>query len=229
MSQKTDRNEDIVKALRRAIIEQALGPGTRLPEDTIGEQFGVSRTIVRVALAELAVEGLVELRRNRSAIVAEPSWSEARDTFDIRIAVEEIVVRRLTGALTKDRIDALRAHVQKETLAANKDETRSVSLAGEFHILLAEFTGSEILAKHMRELTSRCCLILNVFSRPHSSECGVSEHSELIDLMIAGDEAKAVHAMRNHLGDVVERALIMPPKKRDERPISDILSAYASD
>ncbi len=222
-----DRTAEIVVALRSAIIEQAVGPGTRLPEDTIGEQFGASRTIVRGALNELAAEGLVEQRRNRSAVVAEPSWNEARDTFDIRVAVEEIVVRRLAGHLTDDQITELRKHVAEEEKAANKDETHSIRLAGEFHIMLAEFTGSDVLVKHMRELTSRCCLILAVFSRPHSSECGVSEHKELVELLIAGDEKGAMRAMRQHLGDVAERALITPPKK-DDRPIAEILGDYAT-
>jgi DNA-binding GntR family transcriptional regulator len=79
---KPDRGSAIYRALRHAIIAQALMPGAKLPEDTIGEQFGVSRTIVRNALAKLAAEGLVELRRNRGAAVAAPSWDEAA-TFSI--------------------------------------------------------------------------------------------------------------------------------------------------
>ena len=100
MSDENGSTQQIADALRRAIIEQGIGPGTRLPEDTIGERFGVSRTVVRSALTELVAEGLVERRRNRGAIVAEPSWNEARDTFDVRIAVEEIVVKLLAGTLT---------------------------------------------------------------------------------------------------------------------------------
>ena len=82
-----DRGSVIYKALWHAIIEQALQPGTKLPEDAIGEKFGASRTIVRAALARLAAEGLVELRRNRGAAVATPSWNEARDIFDVRIGL----------------------------------------------------------------------------------------------------------------------------------------------
>jgi DNA-binding GntR family transcriptional regulator len=227
MSDENGSTQQIADALRRAIIEQGIGPGTRLPEDTIGERFGVSRTVVRSALTELVAEGLVERRRNRGAIVAEPSWNEARDTFDVRIAVEEIVVKRLAGTLTEDQVAELRAHVSREEKAANKDEVHSIRLAGEFHTMLAQLTGSEVLTKHMRELVSRCCLVLAVFARPHSSECGVSEHRALIDLLVAGDGERAAAAMHNHLGDVAERALILPPK-RDERPIGDILSDYAS-
>src|SRR5215467_5591752 len=99
-----DRSGLIYKALRNAIIEQALMPGAKLPEDAIGERFGVSRTIVRHALGQLAAEGLVELRRNRGAAVATPSWDEARDLFDLRVVLERLVVARLAGRLTREQI-----------------------------------------------------------------------------------------------------------------------------
>ena len=87
-AESSDKVSVICRALRRAIIEQALEPGAKLPEDSLGERFGVSRTIARHALGQLAAEGLVELRRNRIAVVATPSWQEARDAFDIRIQLE---------------------------------------------------------------------------------------------------------------------------------------------
>ena len=82
-------------ALRRAIIEQALAPGAKLPEDMIGDQLGVSRTLVREALARLSAEGLVELRHNRGASVAYPSLEEARDVFAIRRAMEMLAIEAL--------------------------------------------------------------------------------------------------------------------------------------
>ncbi len=65
--------EGVYQSLRRAIIEQALPPGTKLPEDTVGESFGVSRTVIRSVLARLQVEGLVEQEPNKRAAVASPS------------------------------------------------------------------------------------------------------------------------------------------------------------
>ncbi len=104
MRNPSDKVGVICRALRRAIIEQALEPGAKLPEDSLGERFGVSRTIARHALGQLAAEGLVELRRNRIAVVATPSWQEARDAFDIRMELERLVVRQLAGKLTKSQI-----------------------------------------------------------------------------------------------------------------------------
>src|SRR5262245_66682696 len=113
----SDRVATIYRALRHAIIEQALSPGAKLPEDTIGERFGASRTIVRHVLGQLAAEGLVELRRNYGAMVATPSWDEARDIFEVRLGLESLVVARLAGRLTPEQIKRLNAHVDEEEQA----------------------------------------------------------------------------------------------------------------
>lgn len=221
----TDRVGTIYRALRRAIIEQALEPGAKLPEDAIGERFGASRTIVRHALGQLAAEGLVELRRNRGAAVATPSWDQARDIFDVRIAMERLVMQRLAGRLTGAQIDQLKSHVDEEEGARGRDEPLSIRLATEFHIVLAEMTGSAVLERYVSETSLRCGLILALYSRPHSSECAVSEHREIIDALVDGDAARAIAVMDRHLEAVASRALIVarPNKGRD---IKDILAGY---
>ena len=83
------RAHSVYRALRRAIIEQALKPGMKLPEDSIGEQLGVSRTLVREAFNRLAVEGLVELKPNRGASVAYPTLEEARDV-EARLGLDDL-------------------------------------------------------------------------------------------------------------------------------------------
>src|ERR1700730_10284633 len=194
-----DRAHSIYLALRQAIIEQALEPGAKLPEDAIGERFGVSRTIVRHALGRLASEGLAELRPNRGAAVAKPTWKEAHDIYDIRITLERMVVERLAGSLSKAQIARLTAHVAEEEQARGGAGQRSIRLATEFHILLAEMTGSSTLAQYVSQLASRCGLILALYSRPHSSDCAVSEHREIIAALSQGDDAKAIEAMDHHL------------------------------
>jgi DNA-binding GntR family transcriptional regulator len=211
----TDRVGAIYRALRHAIIEQALSPGAKLPEDAIGERFGASRTIVRHVLGQLAAEGLVELRRNRGAAVATPSW-------------DELIVSRLAGRLTAEQIKQLESHVDDEEQARGTNEPLSIRLATEFHIVLAEMTGSPVLTRYVSEVASRCGLILALYSRPHSAECAVSEHRAVIAALAAGDAERATAVMDQHLEAVAGRALIVsrPPREYD---IKAILARYAND
>jgi DNA-binding GntR family transcriptional regulator len=218
------RAQGVYRALRRAIIEQALRPGMKLPEDAIGENLGVSRTLVREALSRLAVEGLVELKPNRGASVAYPTLEEARDVFDVRRGLERLVAETLSGNLTKAQSAALEAHVQLEEAALGKNGPESIRLAGEFHIKLAELTGNALLLRYVQEVSSRCSLILAIYGRPHSSDCAVSEHRQLINALVAGNAVEAAQLMDHHLQAVAERALLAPRQQRD---IGELLTPYA--
>ena len=218
------RAQAVYKALRRAIIEQALKPGMKLPEDSIGEQLGVSRTLVREAFGRLAVEGLVELKPNRGANVAYPTLEVARDVFEVRRGLERLVAENLAGRLTAVQSAELEAHVRLEEKAHEQDGPESIRLSGEFHIKLVEMTGNALLLRYVQEASSRCSLILAIYGRPHSSECAVSEHRQLIEALRAGDAARAAALMDHHLQSVVTRALLAP---RGERDIRDVLAPYA--
>ncbi len=218
------RAHSVYRALRRAIIEQALRPGMKLPEDSIGEQLGVSRTLVREAFGRLALEGLVELKPNRGASVAYPTLEEARDVFDVRRALERLVADTLAGRLTDDEARELEAHVRLEEAAGGQEGPESIRLAGEFHMRLAEMTGNALMLRFVQEVISRSSLILAIYGRPHSAECAVSEHRQLIEALRSGDRKRAAELMDHHLEAVVTRALLAP---RIERDIRDLLAPYA--
>lgn len=217
------RSQAVHRALKRAILDQALAPGSKLPEDSIGERMGVSRTLVREALVRLSEEGLVDLRPNKGATVAQPTLEEGRDLFLTRTALERLVVETLSGKLTKEQIDELSAHIDAEE-AARAERTISIRLSGEFHTLLAQMTNNASLIRYVNDLVARSSLILTMYGRPHSSECAVSEHRELLEKLVSGDTAAAEALMIHHLDSITTRALL--PK--EGRNIRDVLSAYAA-
>jgi DNA-binding GntR family transcriptional regulator len=217
--------DHVYTSLRRAIIEQALKPGTKLPEDSVGSSFGVSRTVVRSAIVRLIAEGLVVQQPNMRATVASPSLEEGRAVFRVRRGLERMVIEELAGRLEPTQLARLRAHVASEEEARRHAEPESIRLAGEFHVLLAEFAGGELLTRYVNEVVSRSSLILAVYGRPHSSECAVNEHRTLIDALEKGKTDVAIRIMDEHLVAVATRGLLETDVKR-ERSLQDILSAY---
>lgn len=222
---KLPRSETMYRALRRAIIERALRPGDKLPEDVIGERFGVSRTIVRSVLARLNGEGLVDLIPRRGAAVAQPTLDEAYDIFEVRRSLEGDVVRRLVTKITQAEISLLKDHVAREEAVHARNAAESIRLAGEFHILLAEMAGNAVTARYVNELVSRCSLILALYGRPHSSDCAVNEHLEIVNALQNRDSEKALALMDHHLEAVTERALLTSPGTQHD--IRAILAEYA--
>lgn len=221
------RSDSVYFGLRRAIIEQALLPGDKLTEDVIGERFGVSRTIVRSVLARLNAEGLVDLQPNKGAAIAQPSLSEAHDIFEARMCLERQVLARLAEKITDRDLEILEQHAALEAKANHHDGPASIRLAGEFHILLAELSGNKVLARYVDEVVSRCSLILALYSRPHSADCSINEHHQIIDALRTRDAARAIKAMDHHLQAVTERALLSSNSDK-QRDIRSILDRYAS-
>jgi DNA-binding GntR family transcriptional regulator len=83
-------------------------------------------------------------------------------------------------------------------------------------------TGNPVLARYVSEVASRCGLILALYSRPHLSECAVSEHRAIIASLASGDRARAIALMDQHLDAVADCALIVAhaPKARDIKDIA---------
>lgn len=217
----------VYRGLKRAIIDQALPPGAKLPEDAIGERFGVSRTIVRAALGRLAAEGLVESRLNRGASVARPTLAEARDVLLVRHGLERLVVESLAARVDGEAAEELLAHIAAEERAVGSEGPLSIRLAGEFHVLLAAATGNGVLARYVDEIVSRCSLILALHGRPHSAECAVAEHRQIVEALLAADSAEAVRVMDEHLGAIASRALLDETSKH-QRDLHAILAPYAT-
>lgn len=213
------RAQAVYRALRRAIIEQALRAGTKLPEDAIGERFGVSRTLVREALTRLAIEGLVEIVPNRGAAVALPTLEEAHDAFEVRRGLERQMMERLAGRLSPQQCALLRDHIALEDEARARGGPESIRLAGEFHLLLAQMTGNALLERYIGEVSSRCALILSVYGRPHSPECAISEHSQILAALEHDDAARAAALMDAHLQAVAERAVLARAQATDIRTL----------
>ncbi len=225
MEQIGERAGAIYRALRQAILEQALEPGTKLPEDAIGEQFGVSRTVVRRALEALAGEELVDIRANRGAAVAKPTPAEARDLFGVRQDMEQLVVRRVCGTLTPLQIDRLEAQIAAEERAIYEGRAEYIRLAAEFHVILAEMSGSPLLARYMRQMVGRSALVLGLYGRPQWNNCSVHEHRDLLRAIVSGDLALCSSMMHTHLDAVLTRALDTASGD-GERGIREILAAY---
>ncbi|MEI6845183.1 MAG: GntR family transcriptional regulator [Actinomycetes bacterium] len=130
--------DEVVDGLRDAILSHEFPPGSRLGEDDLAIQMGVSRGPVREALISLEREGLVTIERHRGARVASWSKKDAAEIYTMRGALEELAIEWACKNATKQDIADM-----KEILAIYKNlpetqQTRSKvsSLDLEFHSLL---------------------------------------------------------------------------------------------
>lgn len=226
-SGKAASKDDIYERIYEAVVEHRLLPGTKLSEERVAELFAVSRTQVRGVLQRLAVEQLVTLIPNRGAFVTTPSAEEAHDVLEVRRTLEPAVVRRLIERIAAGKantaVKQLRALVKREQQAhASGDRRSAVRLSGEFHVLLAQLSGSAIMTRMLRELTPLTCLAILTFDAPTGAACPNDEHTELLDAIEAGNAAAAVALMDEHLHHI-EKSLNLDAEAAPEIDLAEAL------
>ena len=219
--------EDIYSRIYDAIVEHRLLPGTKLTEERIAELFAVSRTQVRGVLQRLSVEQLVTLIPNRGAFVTTPSAEEAHDVLEVRRTLEPAVVQRLMARIAAGNaptaVKQLRSLVRREEQARDAGDRRAtVRLSGEFHVQLAQLSGSSILTRMMRELTPLTCLAILTFEAPTGAACLNDEHARLVDAIEAGELERAVSLMTHHLHHI-EKALDLDAEEHPETDLAEAL------
>jgi DNA-binding GntR family transcriptional regulator len=176
-----------------------------LAEAELAAVFGVSRTKVRTALARLAQDGLVELRRNQGASVLQPTEEQTRHVFALRAMVEPAVVADLAHAPRRATLAELRRHIRLEHAARRQgQDTELIRLTGVFHLLLAKQAGNPLTLRLLRELEVMTCLAILRFAPFASAACPCNEHAMLVEAIARGEPEQAAAVMRTHLDHVLQ-------------------------
>jgi DNA-binding GntR family transcriptional regulator len=208
----TRRADDVLRRVRADIVAGVHPPGARLTESSLTAAYDVSRVPVREALKQLEVEGFVTSRAYAGVTVAHLDADEAADLFTVRRTIEEITTARCArrfrdGAGTPDVVafgEALE-HLVATGCGAVESPDRSglAPLNTEFHLSLAEFSGSTSMLSLLRQVSSKIewLYAMDVDVRgPHSW----SEHRAIADAVVAGKVGDARRLMRQHVTNSLE-------------------------
>jgi DNA-binding GntR family transcriptional regulator len=99
--------DKLAATLQARMLSGELVSGTRLRQEALAEEFGVSRTPIREALRKLQASGLVEVRPHRGALVRAPSTREIRDAYEVRAELEGLAAELAAGRIHQLQLDLL--------------------------------------------------------------------------------------------------------------------------
>jgi len=195
--------------IEHLILSGALRPGERLTEAHLSQRLGVSRGPIRDAFRMLEEDGLVRQEKNRGAFVRDIALDEAAEIYDLRAAMDQLVGRRLAGALAPPQLKALRAQVEtmdQSARAGDADTYHRLNL--QFHDTLVEFAGNRKLAAIYRKLVKELAL----FRRRNLEQVAIlprslAEHRAILKAIAAGDAALAARLLYEHAIEGKERML----------------------
>ncbi|MBX9591873.1 MAG: FadR family transcriptional regulator [Hyphomonadaceae bacterium] len=211
--------DEVIGRIAKEIRGGRLAPGARLPtEQALMTAMGVSRTVVREAVAALRADGLVTTRQGSGAYVADASRVPFRidprglstiedvlEVMELRLALEVEAAALAAERMTPQRLlpitRALRAiedAIRKGEAAVNEDFA--------FHRAIAEASGNgrfaellEFLGRHVIPRQSvRVALVTPAEQRQYLMRIQ-QEHARIYAGIRDGDPGEARKAMRSHL------------------------------
>ncbi|MET4639245.1 GntR family transcriptional regulator [Mycetocola sp. 2940] len=202
--------EQVITALRTAILNFQLRPGQRLVERELIEQLGVSRTTVREALRELTSEGLVTVVPQRGAVVSAPSLAEAEDLYEIRAVLESILVERFVLRATDAQIDRLGDAVEHfaETSARSKDIRVVLDSKDVLYEVLIEGAASPALKNIIEGIQARVRILrATSMGEPGRAEVAAAELRLMVAAARERDAAEAARLCALHVRNAAQTAL----------------------
>lgn len=189
--------------MRVAIIEGVFKPGQRLVERPLCDQLGVSRTVIRETIRYLEAEGLVEIRHGRGPIVAEMTWDDARQIYDIRRMLETSAAENCARRVTAERAEALQDaldHLKR----AFTDQTQGLLFraTSEFYAEIFAGAGHNVAWEIVQRLNGRISrLRVMTLSSQDRERPGIDHMENICAQIIARNPSGARTAVENHLDD----------------------------
>jgi DNA-binding GntR family transcriptional regulator len=198
--------QDLVEALRQAIVRGELVPKQRLVESDLAEEYGASRGNIRTALAELTVEGLVERVQNRGARVRAVSVEEAVEITEVRAALEALCARKAAERITDAEVGELRELAQQMQDAVERGDRESYSQGNQrLHARVIEISAQRTAAATIQRLHGQAVRFqFRLARQPGRPSVSLPQHLAIIDAVCRRDPDGAAEAMRLHLESVTD-------------------------
>ena len=214
----------VASSISREIAQGRLRSGDRLPtEHALATTFGVSRNVVREAIAKLRSEGRVRSEQGRGAFVAEAAnptvlsidhealqkGDAFASLFELRGILEVHAAALAARRRSKDDLARMQEALTAMT-AAPYGSVQWLKKDLEFHTAIARATGNAYIVQFVGFVSEKVRESILVAGGSHASDemarATLVEHERILVAVKAGDRAAAQEAMRIHLDNAAARA-----------------------
>lgn len=216
-----DLLQNLVESIAGKIFNGAYAPGQKLRQETLAEEYDVSRTPVREALRQLEIKGLVVQQKRYGATVVAPTTKDISANYWLRGELEgmatELAAQWITDAdlqrlqvVHAECVDSVRALYDAVNAAGEAPPSQAaepmrhwVAKNQEFHALIYSASSNASLERIICDLHvdyTRNILNMTVLGMYESRmRKNIEHHSAIVDALIARDPAGSRHAMRTHI------------------------------
>jgi GntR family transcriptional repressor for pyruvate dehydrogenase complex len=224
----------VASVLSREIESGDLPPGSRLPtEQQLADRYGVSRNVVREAVAQLRADGMIEARQGVGAFVLAPEQRTAiridREALKIATNMEHLFelrrvleVESATLAATRrseEHLDTIKAALDRMS-GEERWEEGSIEADLAFHREIARATGNGYIHTFISFVCEQIRGSIHYARRVNPLhdlvEINVGEHVRIYEALVAGDPRAAGEAMAAHIVGAADRVGVLLPAPTTE-------------
>jgi DNA-binding GntR family transcriptional regulator len=207
--------ERLAAEIQARVLSGDVPVGSRLRQEALAEEFGVSRTPVREALRQLQATGIVELLPNRGAVVRGPSAREIREAYEVRAELEGLAAERAAERISdRDLVQLREAEALfRESVASLierrarrpapwRDESVWVRANDLFHQAILEAAGNRRLSDTIADLHRSFPRDLTWAALSQSSRLlaeNVEQHAQILEAIERRDPNEARRRMIEHI------------------------------
>lgn len=212
------------QALLTEIAQGGLPPGSRIIQEQLAQELGVSRQPVQQALLLLRNQGVLIDAPGRGLIVAPLDLAYVRSMYDIRAVVEGLAFRRAAERSAQQARKLGPSLIQGGQEAVARGAIPGMIEADRrFHAFIHELAGNALIAPMMEtQWTCTQRVMGETLLRPGSAKEIWVQHEAMLKAVIDGDGDLADALTREHILEaaavVIERL-----KKKPQRPLSQCL------
>ncbi|MCV7064872.1 GntR family transcriptional regulator [Mycolicibacterium farcinogenes] len=189
----------VAEALRRDITSGKLAPGSWIVQESLAEQFGMSRIPIREALKTLEAEEYITYVPHSGYRVAQLGLDELVEVFRIRDILEAELIRDAMPAVTDELIDAMREQMAVMDGAAASGDLIAVGLANrQFHFLTFEASRRARTKRIVTQLWNTADAYRPMYAHLMDLDQVNSEHVLLVEAMAARDIDRVVALNHQH-------------------------------
>ncbi len=193
--------DEVVRLIEEEIISGALPPGTRLDEVQLSARFGLSRTPLREALAQLTASGLLEARPRSGTFVTRLGIKSILECLAMTAEIEAIAAEWASRRMSDDEIRGLRAMHEACGAAEKTGSSDSYFLANRrFHAGIYAGAHNRYVAETANFLFMRAAPYRRLQLRqPGRIRSSSAEHGAIVDAIAAREGETAKRIMRDHI------------------------------
>ena len=193
--------QKIVKSLEVDIVLGRLYPRERLVEEQLAKRFNTTRHVVRQALMELEMGGLIVRETNKGATVREYSADKVNQLYQMRELVEGQAALLIPLPVADNQLSLLQYICDEHAAAIEKsDMLGGVAANKEFHQVVYRLCGNDFLADVIDEMAKKSNLVRFTSSTDQSLLIQArDEHYLILEALGKDDNNKLADICINHI------------------------------